>query len=1074
MAGENGAAGAERDLSLAMRATRPIVLYAFLLGGAVALLYLAPSLFMMQVYDRVLVSGSLTTLWLLGFILAFALLTLSVLDMVRVRLLQRASLRLDRIVTPVLLTAALRRSGREGGASQAQSVLREFDGLRQTLAGPAALAILDVPWAPLYLAVCFLIHPWLGVLVIVGGAILLLIAFLNERALRRDIADLSARAPKYYAAQESELGAAGAIRALGMQGAFLRRQMLARGALSDVQSEAAFRGAAYSGATKFWRLILQSAALGLGAYLAVKGEISPGALIAGSILTSRALQPIEQIVGAWRPLMLAGAAYNKLAKILDAEPPAKTPMALPVPRGEIRMERASVRVPNSERWALFDVSFTIPAGQMVAVIGPSGAGKSTFARLVSGAIEPDVGIVRLDMANMRDWDPDALGVHVGYMPQELSLLPGTIADNICRFSRDTGSKAAVEAAIVTAAKEAGAHDLILRLPLGYDTALDIGGAGLSAGQAQRIALARALYGSPALIVLDEPNAHLDSDGEFALMNAMRNAKARGATIFLVAHRLHIFADADQMMVLRDGRVEHVGERDEILRRLQGGAAPAAGQRAELPLRSSVAARSEGPAFSGATPNATVVAADGPTSNVATLPRRPGPGPSTPQPFSPMAPAVLPPDNAANAEQAAALESKPQRYRDLIKPELTIGLAAAGVFFGVVVGWGAFAPLDAAIVAQGEIAVAGDRQVVQHRDGGIVHAIYVTEGQRVAQGQVLVDLVAAETLAQEQAAASQMFDLQLQRAQLIAEGAGRLNITRPEEWAKLEGPDRALADAAFARHQAEMRARGASARALAIAPSELDARITGARQQIAAIDRQKVLLAEELAGMEKLAEKNLVPLSRIRSLQRGMAELDGQRGQLTAQIAQLRDDRAQRQREVEASIAQLAPRLQGLQDQLERTRLRAPVAGVVVGLAAHTAGGVIAPGAKVMEIVPDSPRLLIAAQVAPQDADDLIPGMKTEVKITALTGRNLPIVHGIVRKVSADRLVDDRSGRSYFRAEVEVPEAELRRLVAIEHGRGRTLRPGLPAEVVIPTRKRTALQYLIEPLTQTFWQSFRER
>ena len=545
----------------AMVALRQQVLFVLVFSAAVNLLYLAPSLYMMQVYDRVLTTGGVGTLLFVSLVLIVSLAVLALLDAVRTRILTRASLRADRLLSRTILESAFGTSG-EGGPRSAQ-LMRDFDTVRQTATGPAAVAVLDAPWAPVYIAICFLIHWVLGLLVLFGGAALVCLALLNERSQRRALKDGGDRAAALFAAHEAERQGAEAARALGMRGRLVDRHLTARSDLLDVQSGAAFSGAGYASGTKFLRLVLQSAALGIGAYLAIQRQVSPGAIIAASILTARAFAPLEQIVGAWRQIGQAQASWKSLRALLESVPEAGARTPLPAPEGRIAAERVSVRAPGSERVVLFDVSARFGPTEIVGVVGPSGAGKSTFARVLAGAIAPTAGTVRIDNARYADWDAEALARHVGYLPQDVQLFSGTVTENISRFSdeADAGGKA------VEAARQAGVHDMILRLPEGYDTRLGPQGRGLSFGQAQRIGLARALYGDPVLIVLDEPNAHLDAEGEAALVSALKSARARGATCVVVAHRAGIMSVADTIMVLRDGRLEALGPRDQVVAKL---------------------------------------------------------------------------------------------------------------------------------------------------------------------------------------------------------------------------------------------------------------------------------------------------------------------------------------------------------------------------------------------------------------------------------------------------------------------------------------------------------------------------
>ena len=556
------------ELAGALRASRDLLGWAAFFSAAINLLYLAPSLYMLQIYDRVLQTGGLTTLVYCSLILLFALATLAVLDTLRVRLLNRVSLRVERLLGRRVLQAVSARP-ELANSPQGRQALRSFDTLRQTLTGPATTAALDAPWAPVYIIVCFLLHPVIGVAVLIGGAILVAVALRNDHVMRAHVQAASELAPQMYAASEMEAQVGGALRALGMRGALIERQLGRRATLNEKQAYTAFATSTYGSLTKFVRLLLQSLVLGLGAWLAVDRQITPGALIAGSILASRALAPLEQIVGAWRQFGEARNAWRTVTTLLGVIPAEKDRTELPAPTGRLSFDKAVAVV--GQRPVLQQISFTLQPGEILCVIGPSGAGKSTLARLAAGAATPDSGTVRLDGANLADWNPDLLGRHVGYLPQEVALVSGAIADNIRRLQpKDEG-----DAAVIEAAKAAGAHDMILKLPNGYDAELGLGGVGLSAGQSQRVALARALYGDPALIVLDEPNSHLDQEGEQALAAALKAAKARGAAILLVAHRSSIVSVADRLMVLRDGRIELLGPREQVTEQLSAAAKGAA-------------------------------------------------------------------------------------------------------------------------------------------------------------------------------------------------------------------------------------------------------------------------------------------------------------------------------------------------------------------------------------------------------------------------------------------------------------------------------------------------------------------
>ncbi|HET9231271.1 MAG TPA: HlyD family type I secretion periplasmic adaptor subunit [Vitreimonas sp.] len=409
--------------------------------------------------------------------------------------------------------------------------------------------------------------------------------------------------------------------------------------------------------------------------------------------------------------------------------------------------------------------------------------------------------------------------------------------------------------------------------------------------------------------------------------------------------------------------------------------------------------------------------------------------------------------------------------DNARKEIRFGIGVFASFFVLFLGWAAFAPLDAAVVAPGVVVVSGARQTVQHRDGGIISNILIEDGQRVEQGEILIELSAPEVLARKEALLSQVLDLQMQRAQLMAQQAGRTTIEAPREWVALPPEDRETAALALERHRREAAARRAALRSQR-AGNAVDARIAGYQEEIVSLNRQDQLLEDELTGVRSLAERGLMPLTRVRALERAQAELDGRRAELRAAIATALEDRAEQVRDIEARLAQLLPQLAGARAELENTLLRAPVSGVIVGLHANTLGGVIRAGEPVMDIVPEGQDLIVEAHVRPEDADDVHPGLQSEVRITAFSGRSMPMLEGEVQRISADRFTDERTGAAYFLARVSVPQPELQRLADDSRVRAQ-VRPGLPAQVVIPTRKRTALQYFLEPLNQTLWGSFRE-
>jgi HlyD family secretion protein len=442
-------------------------------------------------------------------------------------------------------------------------------------------------------------------------------------------------------------------------------------------------------------------------------------------------------------------------------------------------------------------------------------------------------------------------------------------------------------------------------------------------------------------------------------------------------------------------------------------------------------------------------------------------------------------------------SPPRKQGGIDDPSRDIrrGAIISALFFLGFGGWAAFAPLDAGVVAPGVVVVSGYRQAVQHRDGGTVSALHVTEGERVTRNEILLEFAATEIQAQERALFGQFIELDAMRARLLAENAEQRTIPVPPSWAAFQAPDRALAETILARQQREMNTRrsslGAQVGVLGQRRQQLNSRIDGYRNQIISLDRQSVLIEDELAGLKTLAEKGLVPLPRIRALERQQAEIDGRRAEMVASIAQTREamgetrlqslsivgekaeDRAAALRDVEIRLADVTPRLQALRAQLERTRVRAPASGLVVGLTANTVGGVVAPGARIMDVVPENQPLVIEARVRPEDADDLKAGMRTEIRFSGLSGRATPILHGAIMRISADRFTDERTGIGYFLAEAEAPRAELERVAQANGDVAVALKAGMPAELVVPLRKRTALQYLLEPLDQAIWRSFRQ-
>jgi ATP-binding cassette subfamily C protein len=549
----------------ALRQCRQHFVAAAIFSLLINILYLAPTLYMLQVYDRVVPTAGKMTLLFVTIALAIALLALSALDMVRNRLLVRASQRVDALLAPRILRQMMATDSAAAGQA-----MRDFDLIRSSMATPVIAAMFDAPWTPVFILVSFMLHFWVGLMAVFSAALLIALAWYNQRATRTRMEIATSAMAAAHNSQQAAAVHGTTIKALGMTGAMVERQLGHRDIAIANMVHAQFAGGRLTATSRFFRLFVQSAALGLGALLAIAGDISAGAIIASSVLLSRALQPIESIIGAWPSLTGARAAVHRLNRAFENLPEQRLYTALPEPKGAIDVEQVGLRG-REGRTILLGVSFRADPGTILGIVGPSGSGKTTLGKILVGALAPTVGTVRVDGAQVADWDQDELGRHIGYMPQEPSLFEGTVKENISRFARPhAGEEArAVDAAVVAAAMDAGVHQLILQLPQGYDTPLGLMGSGLSAGQSQRIALARALYGDPAILVLDEPNAFLDQLGEVSLVNALAKARKRGACVIVIAHRKGVLDAADRLLVLDEGRPKMVGPAAEVIARLTG-------------------------------------------------------------------------------------------------------------------------------------------------------------------------------------------------------------------------------------------------------------------------------------------------------------------------------------------------------------------------------------------------------------------------------------------------------------------------------------------------------------------------
>lgn len=519
------------------------------------LLYLTPTLFMLQVYDRVVPTGGMATLAALALIATIGLALMTAFEWLRGRVLLRAGARLEIELASPALRMALSRS--DLTTVEAGEVMRDFDTFRQGISSAAVLAALDAPWTLVYVGAAFLLHPWIGMLTVAASVLLLVLAWMNERATAPAIRTSGEASRISYARLTHSTHHAGDVRALGMSSALTVAHAGEREVANHYQMRAGMIGAAHGSAIKFFRLFLQSAALAVAAILVVRHEISGGAMIAATLLLARAVAPIEQIVAGWKTIVQTRAAHGRLNKAfgtwIDSD---RT--KLPKPTGVVQVERLTVLAPGTDRVALADVCFEVAKGEVIALIGPSGAGKSTLLRTLAGGLSPVRGAVRFDGASRGDWDEAQLARSIGFLPQGYALFPGTVRDNISGFQRLLGVDVEkLDEGVVEAARSIGAHQMILRLPKAYDTEIGIGDVGLSAGQTQRIALARALYGAPSLLLLDEPTASLDADSRNAFGRLVTNMRRLGVTIIFASHDSELTATADRILMMDRGTLKQL-------------------------------------------------------------------------------------------------------------------------------------------------------------------------------------------------------------------------------------------------------------------------------------------------------------------------------------------------------------------------------------------------------------------------------------------------------------------------------------------------------------------------------------
>jgi PrtD family type I secretion system ABC transporter len=548
----------DRLLATALERCRPPILWIAAFSLLINILMLTSSLYMMQVFDRVLASGSLATLAFLTLAAAGALGLMSGLDFIRSRILGQLGEWLERRLAAPALERSL--DGVLAGRNDRMDALRDLDTVRGFFGGGVTF-LFDAPWVPVYLAVIYLLHPILGHMAVAAAVVLFALAMLNSRVTAKPLAASGLAGRRAMRTAEAALRNAEAVEAMDLMPGLIRRWEADHEHQLGHQATVAFRGAVLVNTTKFLRQMVQIAILGLGAWLVVRHELTGGTMIAGSILLGRALQPVELAVGGWKQVSNARAARQRLEEFFARPRRRPTGLPLPAPNGHLTVENLVFRLPDGQKPILAGVSFDVAPGEALAVIGHSAAGKSTLARLLVGLHPPTAGTVRLDGAEIFSWRRDDIGRHLGYLPQDVELFAGTVADNIARLRTPDAE------AVVAAAKLADCHNMILRLPKGYDTEIGEGGAMLSSGQRQRIGLARALYGKPKLVVLDEPNSALDVEGDEALNRAIATIKEAGTTVVIVGHRPSTLAQADRILMLREGRLHMFGPRADVIERL---------------------------------------------------------------------------------------------------------------------------------------------------------------------------------------------------------------------------------------------------------------------------------------------------------------------------------------------------------------------------------------------------------------------------------------------------------------------------------------------------------------------------
>ncbi len=529
-------------------------------SAVINMLMLMPAIYMLQLYDSVLTSRNEMTLLMLTLIMLGAYIFMGALEYVRSFVLIRVGAQLDMKLNKRVYTAAFEQCLKQGESNAGQA-LKDLTNLRQFLTGNALFAFFDAPWFPIYLFVIFMFHPALGAFALVGTTILFILAYINEKISHKPLAEANSMAVASTNVASNNLRNAEVIEAMGMLPNIQSRWYKLHSRFLNLQAEASEKAGVVTALSKSFTVALQSLMLGLGALLVLDNSITPGMMIAGSILLGRAIAPVQLLISVWKQIGSTRSAYERLTQLLEQNPPREGGMALPKPKGVIAVENITAAPPGGKFPVIKGLTFSLAAGEVLGIIGPSGSGKSTLARLLVGVWPAAAGKVRLDGSDVYLWNKDELGPHIGYLPQDIELFAGTVSENIARFGEVHADK------VILAAKRAGVHELVLNMPSGYDTPLGDGGAGLSGGQKQRLGLARAMYDDPSLIVLDEPNSNLDDVGEQALLAAIIDLRKRGKTIVLITHRTSIISATNKLLLLHDGVAKMFGPTNQVLEAL---------------------------------------------------------------------------------------------------------------------------------------------------------------------------------------------------------------------------------------------------------------------------------------------------------------------------------------------------------------------------------------------------------------------------------------------------------------------------------------------------------------------------